>query len=51
MKSEATHYTMFLEFARKYGRGVLDVEKLWEEFLAFEAEVIAGYGNKELIHG
>lgn len=51
MKSEATHYTMFLEFARKYGDGVLDVEKLWEEFLAYEAEIIAGYGTKELIHG
>jgi tRNA-(ms[2]io[6]A)-hydroxylase len=51
MKSEANHYTMFLGFARKYGKDVLDVEALWEEFLAYEAEVIAGFGVKEHIHG
>lgn len=51
MKSEANHYTMFLGFARKYGKGVLDVDKLWEDFLAFEAEIIAQFGTKELIHG
>ena len=51
MKSEAAHYTMFLNFARKYGQGVLDVDKVWEEFLAYEAEVIAGFGVSEQIHG
>lgn len=51
MKSEANHYTMFLKFARQYGEGVLDVNKVWEEFLEFEADVIKGYGKKELIHG
>jgi len=51
MKSEAQHYTMFLQFARKYGEGVMDVNAHWEEFLAFEAEVISSYGKKEHIHG
>lgn len=51
MVSEATHYTLFLKFARQYGEGVMDVEKVWKSFLEFEAEVIAKYGNKEHIHG
>ena len=51
MISEATHYTMFLGLARKYGKDLLDVDQLWKEFLEFEAGVIATYGNKEHIHG
>lgn len=51
MKSEAEHYTMFLKFARKYGEGVLNVEKVWSEFLEFEAEVISTLGTSEQIHG
>jgi tRNA 2-(methylsulfanyl)-N6-isopentenyladenosine37 hydroxylase len=50
MVSEATHYTMFIGFARKYA-GIIDVDKRWEEWLAFEAEVIKNYGVKETIHG
>ena len=50
MVSEATHYTMFLKFAKKYANGE-DVDKRWKEFLDFEAGVIANYGNKETIHG
>ena len=50
MISEANHYTMFIGFARKYGTGV-DVDKRWEECLAYEAEVIARYGKNETIHG
>jgi len=50
MVSEATHYTMFIGFARKYAQGE-DVEKRWKEFLAFEAEVISKYGKRETIHG
>jgi tRNA 2-(methylsulfanyl)-N6-isopentenyladenosine37 hydroxylase len=50
MISEANHYTVFLQFAR-----VLDapevVEKRWEEWLAFEGELIAGYGKEQKIHG
>ena len=51
MISEANHYTLFLKFARKYGEGVCDVDKLWEEFLAYEADVIQSYGKSETIHG
>lgn len=50
MKSEASHYTTFIEFARKYGEGI-DVNARWKAFLEYEAEVIANYGNRETIHG
>jgi tRNA 2-(methylsulfanyl)-N6-isopentenyladenosine37 hydroxylase len=50
MISEATHYTTFLSFARKYA-GKEDVEKRWKEWLEFEAEVISRYGKKESMHG
>ena len=50
MISEAGHYTTFLGFARKYGQGV-DVEKRWQELVAFEGEIIKSYGKKETIHG
>ncbi len=51
MRSEAMHYTMFLKFARQFGKGHLDVDALWEEFLEYEAEVMKKYGKKEHIHG
>lgn len=50
MESEARHYTTFLGFARKYGRGV-DVDKCWKDFLDFEATLMARYGQNETIHG
>lgn len=50
MVSEATHYTMFIGFARKYADGI-DVEKRWQEFLDYEAKIIKNYGKKESIHG
>ena len=50
MVSEANHYTLFLGFARKYAEGV-DVEKRWQEWLAYEAEVIGKYGKRETVHG
>jgi tRNA-(ms[2]io[6]A)-hydroxylase len=50
MISEAGHYTTFIGFARKYAQGI-DVDKKWEEFLKFEAEVISNYGKKQTIHG
>ena len=43
MESEANHYTTFLAYARKYGTGI-NVEKRWQEWLDFEASVIASYG-------
>ncbi len=50
MISEANHYTTFISLARKYAKGE-DVDKRWNEFLEFEANVIAKYGKKETIHG
>jgi tRNA-(ms[2]io[6]A)-hydroxylase len=50
MVSEATHYTTFLNFARKYAIYV-DVDKRWKEWLAFEGDLIKSYGTKEAIHG
>lgn len=50
MISEAAHYTTFIKLAKKYGAGV-DVDKRWEEFLAYEADVVVNYGKKETIHG
>jgi tRNA-(ms[2]io[6]A)-hydroxylase len=50
MVSEATHYTTFIGFARKYGQNI-DVEKRWQEFLVYEAGIIQKYGRSETIHG
>ncbi|MCB9196425.1 MAG: tRNA-(ms[2]io[6]A)-hydroxylase [Flavobacteriales bacterium] len=50
MISEANHYTVFLNFARKYGVDV-DVEKRWKEWLVYEDKVIQNYGKKETVHG
>lgn len=51
MISEATHYTLFIGFARKYGNHVEDVEARWKEWLNFEANLVKNYGKKETIHG
>jgi len=50
MISEAGHYTTFLGFARKYGKGI-DVDKQWQELLVLEGEIIKSYGKKETVHG
>lgn len=50
MKSEANHYTTFINFARKYSEKV-DVDKRWKEWLDFEGELITNYGKKETVHG
>ena len=50
MISEAGHYTIFISFARKYGKDI-DVEKRWKELVAFEGELIKSYGKSETIHG
>jgi tRNA-(ms[2]io[6]A)-hydroxylase len=50
MISEASHYTMFIGLARKYGIGI-DVEKRWQEWLDYEGNVIKSYGKAETIHG
>lgn len=50
MVSEATHYTLFIGLARKYGKGI-DVEKRWQEWLDYEGVIIKSYGKSETIHG
>lgn len=50
MISEARHYTMFLKLAKQLCPN-LDVMQRWEEFLAYEGEVITRYGKSEAIHG
>jgi len=50
MESEARHYTTFLGFARKYGKGI-KVDKCWQEFLEFEASLMEKYGKSETMHG
>ena len=50
MISEAGHYTTFIGFARQNANGT-NVEKRWQEFLAYEAEVVARYGNAPTMHG
>ena len=50
MVSEAGHYTMFLKFARKYGKKE-EVDKKWQELLEYEAEIMKDLSRKETIHG
>ncbi len=50
MVSEANHYTMFLGFARKYGN-LDEVNKKWQDLLAYEAEIMKNLGNTERVHG
>ncbi len=50
MVSEASHYAMFLKFARKYG-DLDEVNKKWQDLLNYEAEIMKNLGNKETIHG
>lgn len=50
MVSEANHYTLFIKFAKQYANGI-DVDARWNEYLEYEATVIAKYGTRETIHG
>ena len=50
MVSEASHYTMFLSFARKYGNRK-EVDEKWSALLEFEARIMKDLGKKETIHG
>ena len=50
MVSEAGHYTLFITYARKYGKDI-DVDKRWQELVDFEGELIKEYGKSESIHG
>jgi tRNA-(ms[2]io[6]A)-hydroxylase len=50
MVSEANHYTLFLNYARKYG-GREEADNKWEDLLVYEATVMSNLGNEEKIHG
>lgn len=50
MISEANHYTLFLNFARKYGNRE-EVDKKWQALLEYEAEIMKNLGKSETIHG
>ncbi len=50
MVSEASHYTMFLQFARQYGDRH-EVDKKWQDLLAYEAEIMKNLSKSERIHG
>lgn len=50
MISEAGHYTMFIGYARKFGKDV-DVDQRWNEWLNYEATVIENYGKEVSVHG
>ncbi len=51
MISEAHHYTLFLKFAKKFGKSTIDVDEKWEALLDFEANLMKTLGNKETMHG
>ena len=48
--SEANHYTLFLGFARKYGKRE-EVDKKWQDLLDYEAQIMAQLGTHQTIHG
>ena len=50
MISEAGHYTLFLNFARKYGNRS-SVDKKWQDLLTDEGEIMKNLGSKETVHG
>lgn len=50
MVSEANHYTMFLNFARKYGERK-EVDKKWQDLLDHEAVIMKDLGKSQTIHG
>ena len=50
MVSEASHYTMFLGFARKYGNKK-EVDTKWQQLLDYEAKIMSKLGTSKAIHG
>ena len=50
MVSEANHYTMFLNFARKYGNRK-EVDQKWQDLLDFEAQIMKNLSKDASIHG
>jgi tRNA-(ms[2]io[6]A)-hydroxylase len=50
MVSEASHYTMFLKFARQYGDRN-EVDQKWQDLLEYEADIMKGLSSSGSIHG
>jgi len=50
MISEASHYTLFLNFARTYGDPAA-VNQKWQDLLSYEGSIMKDLGRKETIHG
>ena len=50
MISEAGHYTMFLKFARQYGKRE-EVDKKWQELLDYEASIMKELSVSTTMHG
>lgn len=50
MVSEAGHYTLFINFARKYGDRE-EVDKKWQELLEFEAKIMQNFSEGKAVHG
>lgn len=50
MISEAHHYTLFLNFARRYGNRE-KVDAKWNALLVFEAAIVRDLSNTQTIHG
>ncbi len=48
--SEARHYRVFLEYARKFG-GKERIDPIWDRLLTYEAKLIDSLGHKALVHG
>jgi len=50
MVSEANHYSLFLNFARKFGERK-EVDEKWRDLLEYEASLMKNLGTQESIHG
>ena len=50
MISEAGHYTIFINHARKL-MDKMKVDERWQEWLEYEEMVIKSYGTENAIHG
>ena len=48
--SEARHYRVFLDYARKFG-GKEHIDQIWDDLLTYEAELINSLGKNALVHG
>ena len=49
-ESEARHYRVFLQYARKYGDKDY-IDEIWDRLLTYEGELNASLGNKASVHG